>query len=326
MSGRSRTDDDIGLKPSRGLLTQEKRIWIGKALGIDFDTLVALDLQTRPTQPPPAQAAQDLLRQVMEIAAPLKNLPPAQTPELSAALLSLHNIRTELAGKPTPEVIRLMRGQVDALADLVNAAVVSVTQLQRRQETLSEKSKDLKHAGEQDSEGKLIKEFETQKAAVALAFQDGPLTVKQVETAERALKASVSAAEQIDKAVQERLGTRLTDLVLAAGKLAYTKDADEKAEGKLIGSFKDYCKAVAVAQSKERLTKEDIQKAEETLKLATETAQQIDKAVDERHTQWAQTIRERADKRIKGFTTQNIDPALWATPKATREKIDKELE
>lgn len=327
MSERARTDDDLGLKPPRSRLTQEKRIWIGRALGVNLDTLVALDLKTTTTQQSADQAVPMLLHQVMEITAPLKNLPPAQTPELSAALLSLHNIRSELGGKPTPQVIVLMRREIDALPALVNTAVVSVTQLQQRQQTLIEKAKDLTYAEEasQDTEGKLIKEFETQQTAVAGAFQEGPLSGQQIKTAETALQAAVTAAELIAKAVHERLSKRLTELVLAAGKLAYTKDVDERAEGGLIGSFNQQRDAVAVAQSKNKLTNKDIQQAEESLKQATETAEAIDKAVEERHAQWAQTIRERADKMIKGFTSQDLDPALWAKPKATREQIDKEL-
>src|ERR1700739_1054013 len=102
MSQRAKTDDDLGVKRSRPQSggTSEKREWIRKVLGIDIETVLALDLQTTTTQASVDNATRMLLHQVMEIIAPIKILPPAQTPQLAAALLSIHNIRTELGGKP----------------------------------------------------------------------------------------------------------------------------------------------------------------------------------------------------------------------------------
>lgn len=328
MSQPSRTDDDIGVKrPRSSAGTPQQREWIRNVLGINIETLVALDLQTTTTQQSADQAAPVLLHQVMEITAPLKTLPHAETPQLETAVLSIKNIRDKLGGKPTPQVIIAMRREVDALAALVKAAADSVTQLQQRRQAVVEKARALAYTKEakEDSEGALIKEFQTQQASVAGAFANGPLTGKQVETAEIALQAASSAVEQIANAVQERLGRRLAELVLAAGKLAYSKDADEKAEGEPIGRFKQQRDAVGVAKSKTPLANLDIQQAEESLQQATDTAKAIDEAVEKRHAAWADKIRERADTLMKGITVEGVDPTCWSKPKATREQIDKEL-
>jgi hypothetical protein len=344
-----------------------------------------------------------LLQQLKEILTPLTTLPAAQAPELSAALLSAHNIRTELTAKPTPSVIVAMRREIAALPGLVNTAIAAVTRLQQRQQTLIEQARELNHTKEasEDSEGELIQTFRTEKAAVANAFSNGPLTAIQIKTAETALQAAVAAADEIAKAVQLRLNTILTKLVLAASELAFSKDADEELEGGLIGSFTERRSGVSVAQSKSTLSLEDIRQAQQALEAAQglrdqideavakrlaerrlalieeakqvrysvdareqeggligsfeqqlgvvtqlpesgltaerirqaeagleqarETAKAIDNAVQQRHTEWAENIRERADRLMDGFASNDIDPALWAAPKATREEIDVEL-
>jgi hypothetical protein len=404
MPERAKTDDDIGRTqraPVGG--TVEQREWIRTVLGIDLTTLLALDLQTTTSQSSVEQAVPMLLQQLKEILTPLTTLPAAQAPELSAALLSAHNIRTELTAKPTPSVIVAMRREIAALPGLVNTAIAAVTRLQQRQQTLIEQARELNHTKEasEDSEGELIQTFRTEKAAVANAFSNGPLTAIQIKTAETALQAAVAAADEIAKAVQLRLNTILTKLVLAASELAFSKDADEELEGGLIGSFTERRSGVSVAQSKSTLSLEDIRQAQQALEAAQglrdqideavakrlaerrlalieeakqvrysvdareqeggligsfeqqlgvvtqlpesgltaerirqaeagleqarETAKAIDNAVQQRHTEWAENIRERADRLMDGFASNDIDPALWAAPKATREEIDVEL-
>ncbi len=126
MSGHARTADDQRVnRPRRGAGgTTEQPAWIKRVFGIGIETTIALDPQTTTSQDTIEQASPMLLRQVVEITAPLKNLPPAQKQQLSAALLSVQTIRTEPGGKPTPQ------GGVAVLPDLVDAAVLSVTSLQ----------------------------------------------------------------------------------------------------------------------------------------------------------------------------------------------------
>ena len=404
MSERATTDDDNGVirRPPVGGTT-EQRDWVHQVLGIDLLALAALDLQTTTTQASAQHAVPVLLNQLNDILGPLDTLPPAQTPELSAALLSAHNIRTELGAAPTPKAILAIRREVAALPALVNAAIISVRQLEQRQQSLIEQAQALNYSQEasQDSEGEIIQTFLTQKAAVAQAFDDGPLTARQVEAAEGALKAADTAREEIAKAVQLRLSTQLAELVLAASKLTFSQDADEGAEGGLIGSFTQQRDAVGLAQSTSPLTGEDIRQArqaldaaqmlrdqineavvtrlaqrrlalieqakqvrysadareqesslvgtfqqqiglvtglpengltgklirqaEASLGQARDTAKTIDSAVEQRHAAWARDIRERADKLMERFAENDLDPALWATPKATRGEIDKEL-
>jgi NAD-specific glutamate dehydrogenase len=207
MSGRAQTDDVIGVKqPRPSGVSREKRAWIGKVLGIDLESLLALDLRTSTTQSSADNAVPVLLKQVTEIVAPLKTVPHAETPALATALQAIQTIRTGLSQKPDPQAIVGLRQQVEKLADLIGSAVNSVTQLQQRQQAAIDKAKELKYSEDarDEHEGELIKSFQVQQAGVAKAFESGPLAATQAGTAEESLNQATETAAAIDNAVEQR--------------------------------------------------------------------------------------------------------------------------
>lgn len=122
-----------------------------------------------------------------------------------------------------------------------------------------------------------------------------------------------------------RLDERRTQQVQQASLLNLSDEADPSEDSALIGTFNDQKAAVGDVFADGILTGQQVSQAETALQAARQALQDIAAAVQERYAGWARRIEERADELVQRYKAQKLDPALWQTPRETREAIARVL-